>query len=114
MALVERVASRRAVPLRQQRRHHLGRDRADAGDGCSAPIPTGAVEGVPFASLVAPAPRPQYPTLSNAQLAAAGVVLPPWQDALQRRGGADAAALTRAGIDACYGVKLVTASITRS
>ena len=25
--------------------------------------PDGAVEGVPFASLVAPAPRPQYPTL---------------------------------------------------
>ncbi len=46
--------------------------------------PDGAVEGVPFASLVAPAPRPQYPTLSNARLAAAGVVLPPWQDALGR------------------------------
>ena len=46
--------------------------------------PDGAVEGVPFASLVAPAPRPQYPTLSNARLAAAGVVLPPWQDALRR------------------------------
>ena len=46
--------------------------------------PDRAVEGVPFASLVAPAPRPQYPTLSNARLAAAGVVLPPWQDALGR------------------------------
>ena len=46
--------------------------------------PDAAVEGVPFASLVAPAPRPQYPTLSNARLAAAGVVLPPWQDALRR------------------------------
>jgi dTDP-4-dehydrorhamnose reductase len=43
-----------------------------------------AVEGVPFASLVAPAPRPQYPTLANARLAAAGVVLPTWQDALRR------------------------------
>ena len=46
--------------------------------------PDRAVEGVPFASLVAPAPRPQFPTLSNARLAAAGVVLPPWQDALAR------------------------------
>jgi dTDP-4-dehydrorhamnose reductase len=46
--------------------------------------PDAAVEGVPFASLVAPAPRPQYPTLSNARLAAAGVVMPPWQDALRR------------------------------
>jgi dTDP-4-dehydrorhamnose reductase len=46
--------------------------------------PERAVEAVPFASLVAPAPRPQYPTLSNARLAAAGVVLPPWQDALAR------------------------------
>jgi dTDP-4-dehydrorhamnose reductase len=46
--------------------------------------PDGAVEPVPFASLVAPAPRPQFPTLSNARLAAAGVMLPPWQDALRR------------------------------
>jgi dTDP-4-dehydrorhamnose reductase len=46
--------------------------------------PEAAVEGVPFASLVAPAPRPQYPTLSNAKLAAAGVTMPPWQDALRR------------------------------
>jgi dTDP-4-dehydrorhamnose reductase len=46
--------------------------------------PDGAVEPVPFASLAAPAPRPQFPTLSNARLAAAGVVLPPWQDALRR------------------------------
>jgi dTDP-4-dehydrorhamnose reductase len=46
--------------------------------------PDRAVEPVPFASLVAPAPRPQFPTLSNARLAAAGVVLPSWQDALRR------------------------------
>ena len=51
---------------------------------CSAPIPTARSKRVPFASLVAPAPRPQFPTLSNARLAAAGVVLPPWQDALRR------------------------------
>ncbi|MGD9905681.1 MAG: dTDP-4-dehydrorhamnose reductase [Vicinamibacterales bacterium] len=43
-----------------------------------------AVEPTPFASLVAPAPRPQYPALSNARLAAAGIVMPPWSDALQR------------------------------
>jgi len=43
-----------------------------------------AVEGVPFASLVAPAPRPQFPALSNARLAAAGVTMPPWTDALAR------------------------------
>jgi dTDP-4-dehydrorhamnose reductase len=46
--------------------------------------PDRAVEPVPFASLVAPAPRPQFPTLSNARLTAAGVVLPSWQDALRR------------------------------
>lgn len=46
--------------------------------------PDRAVEPVPFASLVAPAPRPQFPALSNARLAAAGVVLPSWQDALRR------------------------------
>ena len=46
--------------------------------------PDEAVQGVPFASLVAPAPRPQFPTLSNAKLAAAGIDMPPWQDALRR------------------------------
>ncbi|MGE0359255.1 MAG: dTDP-4-dehydrorhamnose reductase [Vicinamibacterales bacterium] len=43
-----------------------------------------AVEPVPFASLVAPAPRPQFPALSNARLTAAGVAMPTWQDALRR------------------------------
>ncbi len=46
--------------------------------------PERAVEPVPFASLVAPAPRPQFPTLSNARLAATGVTMPPWDDALRR------------------------------
>jgi len=46
--------------------------------------PDAAVEPVPFASLVAPAPRPQFPALSNARLAAAGVAMPTWQDALRR------------------------------
>jgi dTDP-4-dehydrorhamnose reductase len=46
--------------------------------------PDRVVEPVPFASLVAPAPRPQFPALSNAKLAAAGVAMPTWQDALQR------------------------------
>lgn len=46
--------------------------------------PEDAVEDVPFAALAAPAPRPQFPALSNAKLAAAGVPMPTWQDALAR------------------------------
>lgn len=46
--------------------------------------PAEAVELVPFAGLVAPAPRPQYPAMSNEKLARAGISLPPWQDALRR------------------------------
>jgi dTDP-4-dehydrorhamnose reductase len=30
------------------------------------------------------APRPRYCALSTAKLAAAGIVMPPWQDALER------------------------------
>jgi dTDP-4-dehydrorhamnose reductase len=46
--------------------------------------PDEAVEAVPFAGLVAPAPRPQFPALSNAKLAAAGVAMPTWEEALAR------------------------------
>lgn len=41
------------------------------------------VRGVPAASLKLPARRPQYAALSNAKLAAAGVPMRPWQDALR-------------------------------
>lgn len=36
------------------------------------------------ADVVLPAQRPQYCALSNAKLAAAGITMPTWQDALQR------------------------------
>lgn len=42
------------------------------------------LEAVRFADLRLPAARPQYCALSNAKLAAAGVVMPTWQDALAR------------------------------
>ncbi|MEP7116619.1 MAG: NAD(P)-dependent oxidoreductase [Acidobacteriota bacterium] len=42
------------------------------------------VTGVPFASLSLRAPRPQFAALSNAALAAHGVTLPAWPDALAR------------------------------
>jgi dTDP-4-dehydrorhamnose reductase len=41
-------------------------------------------DSVRFADVTFAAPRPQYCALSNAKLAAAGVVLPSWQDALAR------------------------------
>jgi dTDP-4-dehydrorhamnose reductase len=37
-----------------------------------------------FADVHLPAPRPQYCALSNAKLAAAGIQMPTWQDALGR------------------------------
>jgi dTDP-4-dehydrorhamnose reductase len=39
---------------------------------------------VRFADVTFPAPRPRYCALSNAKLAAAGIVMPSWQDALAR------------------------------
>jgi dTDP-4-dehydrorhamnose reductase len=39
---------------------------------------------VRFADVTFPAPRPRYCALSNGKLAAAGIVLPSWQDALAR------------------------------
>jgi dTDP-4-dehydrorhamnose reductase len=45
---------------------------------------TADFEPVSVADVTLPAARPQYCALSNAKLAAAGVVMPTWQDALQR------------------------------
>ena len=42
------------------------------------------LEPVPMAAVTLPAARPTYAALSNARLAAAGVVMPSWQDALAR------------------------------
>ena len=41
-------------------------------------------EAVRFADVTFPAPRPRYCALSNAKLAAAGIAMPSWQDALAR------------------------------
>lgn len=43
-----------------------------------------AVTGVPFASVSLAAPRPKFAALSNAALAAQGVALPHWRDAISR------------------------------
>jgi dTDP-4-dehydrorhamnose reductase len=42
--------------------------------------------------VVLPASRPQFAALSNAKLAQAGFVMPPWQDAIARYLGGTAAA----------------------
>jgi dTDP-4-dehydrorhamnose reductase len=42
------------------------------------------LEPVSVADVVLPAARPKYCALSNAKLAAAGFVMPTWQDALRR------------------------------
>jgi dTDP-4-dehydrorhamnose reductase len=46
-------------------------------------VTTGLVP-VRVADVQMRAPRPQYCALSNAKLAAAGVVMPPWEDAIAR------------------------------
>jgi dTDP-4-dehydrorhamnose reductase len=46
--------------------------------------PEARVTDVPVADVPMRAPRPQFAALSNAKLAAAGVVMPTWQDALAR------------------------------
>lgn len=46
--------------------------------------PDRAVTAVPFDPAAFPARRPTYAALSNAALAAHGVVLPPWRDAITR------------------------------
>jgi dTDP-4-dehydrorhamnose reductase len=46
--------------------------------------PAVAVTGVPFRSVTLVAPRPQFAALSNAALAAHGVTMPPWRDAITR------------------------------
>lgn len=51
-----------------------------------------AVEAVPLASVTFAAPRPQFAALSNAALAAHGVPLPHWRDAVARYTAATGAA----------------------
>jgi len=46
--------------------------------------PHAQIVDVPMASAALVAARPQYAALSNAKLAAAGVPMPTWQDALKR------------------------------
>jgi dTDP-4-dehydrorhamnose reductase len=47
-------------------------------------VPDAEIIEVPMADANLVAPRPQFAALSNARLTAAGVTMPPWQDALRR------------------------------
>jgi dTDP-4-dehydrorhamnose reductase len=53
--------------------------------------PNATIIRVPMADAGLPTPRPQFAALSNAKLAAAGIIMPTWQDAVARylaqRGG---------------------------
>jgi dTDP-4-dehydrorhamnose reductase len=49
--------------------------------------PDAQVRPIPFDPDAFPARRPKFAALSNAALAAQGVVLPPWQDAIRRYAG---------------------------
>jgi dTDP-4-dehydrorhamnose reductase len=55
--------------------HELARriDRADA-----------EILAVPMAEVALPTPRPRFAALSNEKLAAAGITMPTWQDAVER------------------------------
>lgn len=52
--------------------------------GRMAERPDAYITDVPLADAGLPTPRPRFAALSNAKLTDAGIVLPPWQDALQR------------------------------
>jgi dTDP-4-dehydrorhamnose reductase len=47
-------------------------------------LPNAHITEVPLADAALPVPRPKFAALSNAKLAAAGIAMPTWQDALQR------------------------------
>jgi dTDP-4-dehydrorhamnose reductase len=47
-------------------------------------LPNAHITEVPLADAGLPVPRPKFAALSNAKLAAAGIAMPTWQDALQR------------------------------
>lgn len=49
-----------------------------------AAVPEAVVRAVPVASVAMRAVRPQFAALSNDKLARAGIVMPTWQDALER------------------------------
>jgi dTDP-4-dehydrorhamnose reductase len=57
----------------------VARDLARLAGRPDAPVIDVAMADVPLR-----APRPRFAALSNARLAAAGIVMPPWQDALAR------------------------------
>ncbi len=46
--------------------------------------PAASILDVPVASVSLPAPRPKFAALSNAKLAAQGIAMPAWTDALER------------------------------
>jgi dTDP-4-dehydrorhamnose reductase len=46
--------------------------------------PDAAIVDVPMASASLVAPRPKFAALSNGKLAAQGIAMPTWQDALRR------------------------------
>jgi dTDP-4-dehydrorhamnose reductase len=59
----------------------VAREIARLSDRPGAPI-----EAVPMADAGLKAPRPKFAAMSNGKLAAAGITLPSWQDALERYG----------------------------
>lgn len=64
--------------------HGTWLDLATALAGDLGVDPAAAITAVPFRSVPMAAPRPQYAALSNAALAAHGVTLPHWRDAIGR------------------------------
>ena len=54
-------------------------------------LPNAHITEVPLADAGLAVPRPKFAALSNAKLAAAGIAMPTWQDALQRHVTASAA-----------------------
>ena len=81
-ALLTLQAAPGAVSLRERRKRDVVRRRSPHR-GRDASV-TPRLAGVRVADVPMKAPRPQYCALSNAKLAAAGVRMPTWQDAIRR------------------------------
>ena len=79
--VIDEAARRRGLSLRQQRRDDVARDC-----GGDRPVARRDAELVPVKStdVKLKAKRPVYCALSNDKLAAAGIPMPTWQDALAR------------------------------
>ena len=80
-ALLRAASARGLIPLRRVRARHVVRGSYGAGRGAGRGA---AIRGITLDELELRAPRPRFCALSNRKLAAVGVEMPHWRDAVAR------------------------------